>query len=360
MHTAVVIPCLNEQETLSATCASLGFDAGRGAPAEAALILVDNGSTDSTKAVMREVERQNEPGRVIVVDEAQRGYVPPRHRGILEAQSYAAKQCIGEAGFLVLQADGDTIYAPNYIAEMTNVAAGRTNFIIEGIAQTPPEFLIAQSAYFELIGVTDDGTGKFAVNETEEVVVVDAVSGFLLRDYFEWGGHRREFSSQGDEIHAETSRLFLRAKTRGADRLRVGDALAFPSRRKVLIDPVLYFATQGFPQGAGWLARWNARYQRPGDFAAFSHARAHDLLDEAILLRRAHSLLLFGVLPVHVATLLGRRHAVAEVEELVRPLLHHIESVTIKDLEERPGKLFEVGLGLLEGNLDEIRMLLDR
>jgi glycosyltransferase involved in cell wall biosynthesis len=44
----VVMPCLNEQDGLAASCRSLGFGSAQLPPERCLLVLVDNGSTDST------------------------------------------------------------------------------------------------------------------------------------------------------------------------------------------------------------------------------------------------------------------------------------------------------------------------
>src|SRR3546814_5724652 len=87
MHVAIVIPCLNEQDSLASTCASLGFcGSDVQPPVDTSLILVDNGSADQTATVMGEIQRAA-PDRVILANESERGYVPPRHRGALVARS---------------------------------------------------------------------------------------------------------------------------------------------------------------------------------------------------------------------------------------------------------------------------------
>ena len=71
MRTVVVIPCLNEQATLAATCASLGFGLDGPSPDDVTLVLVDNGSDDETPAVMGSI-RQSSPDRVILAKEPER------------------------------------------------------------------------------------------------------------------------------------------------------------------------------------------------------------------------------------------------------------------------------------------------
>ena len=119
---AIVIPCLNEQHNLTATCRSLGFGAGQHPAADTVLILVDNGSEDATVTVAKAIQHESRSGSVIVAIEPDRGYVPPRHHGIRVAQAVAADRGVPLQDVLILQADADTIYGDCYIEAMGNRA----------------------------------------------------------------------------------------------------------------------------------------------------------------------------------------------------------------------------------------------
>ena len=103
--------------------------------------------------------------------------------------------------------------------------------------------------------------------------------------YFAWGAHRREYTSRGAELHAETARLFIRGKIRGAVRVRAGDAVALPSRRKILENPIKHFASAGFPREESWWPMWRATYDGPVDLAAFEDAKSLAALAPAIVTR---------------------------------------------------------------------------
>ena len=86
MRVFIVIPCLNEAAELEASCASLGFGLGAETrPAETTLILVDNGSTDKTPEIMKQIQHSSYEGAVLVAHEGERGFVPPRRDGNLRA-----------------------------------------------------------------------------------------------------------------------------------------------------------------------------------------------------------------------------------------------------------------------------------
>lgn len=78
---AAVVPCLNEVDALPATCASLGFRPGEPAPPDTLLVFADNGSTDGTMAFAEDLRRVFPAGTVVIAEEKERGYLPPRTCG---------------------------------------------------------------------------------------------------------------------------------------------------------------------------------------------------------------------------------------------------------------------------------------
>jgi len=348
MRAIIVIPCLDEEAGLGATCASLGFMPGRPAPAATDLVLVDNGSIDGTPAVMASI-RHRFPDNVFVVREPERGYVPPRHRGVLAAQEIAERHRIEASDVLVLQADADTIYGQDYVTAMHD-AAICSGVLVEGVAQTDLAFAAANPGYFRLARYADSAVEAFFANETDEVVIDDKVAAYRLTDYFAWGGHRREYDRHGDEIHAETSRLFLRAKMHGARRVRAGSAVAVPSRRKLEIDPLLYFATQGFPREAQWRARWREQCGSPLALRDFDDPAAPETLKRAISLRRAHGLIFFAVMPEHVARLCDQPGVPMIRPPAFQALMSLVSAISTDDLRAAPGRLFEICFALLESH----------
>lgn len=314
----VVIPCLNEEASLADTCASLGFGHGaHGLGDDTGLVLVDNGSTDGTDAIMERVRRLSLPGQVHILHESERGYVPPRHRGVLFARDLARTRSIPEERVLVIQADADTGYGAAYIEALAAAAHSLgPGVLLEGIRETRPDFAGAHPGFMALCGQSDaDIAGAFAPPEID-VIVDDKASAFTLADYFAWGGLSREYTSSGEEMYAETSRFYMRGRFRGARRLSVGRAIAYPSRRKLYDDPIHYFATAGFPRERSWYHEFDRIYQGPRELDAFEHASAAEALAEAILMRQAHCVALFSVLPTHVESLRLQRLENAALEQV--------------------------------------------
>jgi len=251
IHAALIIPCLNEEETLADTCASLGFGLGKNSnPTGALLFLVDNGSTDSTLQIAERIKSDSEANTVFIGHEPERGFVPPRHRGNLMAEQFASSMKWKLEDVLILQADADTHYTPGYVASMRAAAEScGPNMMVEACVTYPPAF---KAEYPEYMNICDEVDAEFerlfARDLSDDDLVDDKVSGYRLSDYFNWGGLRREYTAGGEEIHAETARLYMKARAKGARRVRADDAQAFHSARKVIEEPALHMATAGFPR----------------------------------------------------------------------------------------------------------------
>ena len=301
MLTAIVIPCFNERAMIARTVASLGFGPQR-QPQDAFLVLVDNGSKDGTLGVLNEIQRQVGSRAVVVAEEAERGYVPPRAKGIEIADHIAYARNIPPDQLLILQADADTIYSEGYVAAFQAAAEQQTrSAMFEGTTRPPHQFLRGHPGFQRLADEVDAELAPLLVDETLDVIVDDKVTGYTLSSYRQWGGHTRDFMSTGSEIHAETSRLFIRALTSGAIHVRVSDAEATPSRRKILRNPIRHFATGGFPRNETWWRGWSRSYQGPRDLSAFEDTRVRGILEQAIATRKAHMLGLFSLLPLLLA-----------------------------------------------------------
>ncbi len=305
MITAIVVPCLNEEKHLEATCKSLGFGLGAdSAPDdETVLVLVDNVSDDNTLAVMEGVARQSPPGRVYIEIENERGYAPPRHAGALRAGKIAQAHGVSATETLIVQADADTQYAPRYVAKMRNHAekCGQ-GVLIEGLAAPSLDFQQNYSGFIALCDKVDESIAQFCVARNEDIVVDDKVAAYRLSDYLSWGGHVREFNQNGDEIFAETTRLFMKAKLMGASKAIANEAVAYPSRRKLFADPALYFATAGFPRERSWIERWRQIRRPTRNIDEFACEFA-EKLEQEIELRKLHLLILFSVLPKFIELL---------------------------------------------------------
>lgn len=302
MMTAVVMPCLNEQLTLKRSAASLGFGSGdlEDFP-DAVLIMVDNASRDGTRAIMSEIQHASPPGAVIVCDEAERGYVPPRVKGIAAAAHVAESRMLQPDELLILQVDADTYYDPGYIcAFQESAGAFPSDILFEGVTHPPDRFLSGHPGFQRLADETDAALAPWMADDDSNVIIDDKVSAFSYRSYLSWGGHRREYDSLGREIHAETSRLYLRGKLTGAKYRRVTAATAAPSRRKILRNPIRHFATAGLPRNEAWWRDWSMSYNGPRTLNAFESPNALSLLKAPITTRTAHLIGMFNLLPTLV------------------------------------------------------------
>jgi len=348
--TFVVMPCLDEAELVAGTAASLGFTGATDLAPGTHLIAVDNGSTDDTLRVLDRV-RQQSRAPVHVVSEPTRGYVPPRRRGVVEAQALARAMGVGEEDVLILQADADTTYREGYVATMRSAAASTAGVMLEGSTKAPPDFAAAHPAYWEAQRVVDDGTDPLDAEDEDEVVLDDKVCGYRLSDYLRWGGLFEERTNAGDSIHAETARLFIRARLlHGARKIRVNPAGAASSRRKLIENPWLQYATVGFPREASWV-RAQPNAARAIDIDQFSKSVLQGGELEAVRLRRAHQLALFRYLPALVAESAGTTQR-SEQPKDVNHVLNALPSLSATDMAAAPGRAMTEVLGLIDRRPD--------
>jgi hypothetical protein len=243
-------------------------------------------------------------GSVVRVVEPERGYVPARHAGILEAARLADMNGISRDEILILQVDADTTYDEHYVAAMLGAAIGRANVVFEGVSHIARNFVIDHRRYCELCDRIDDAMQPFFGAPEDDVIVSDFASGFWLSDYFAWGGHTREFDSRGDEVHAETSRLLIRATRTGAHKFTIPTAFGYPSRRKIVADPLRHFVTAGFPREKNWQQSWDSNSYGIRDLQSFEDAIGSSRLLCPIALREAHLFALFAVLPRYLRQIL--------------------------------------------------------
>lgn len=355
IHVAIVLPFLNEQETLANTCRSLGFGMGTNStPRNATLFLIDNGSTDRSADIAKQIKGDTLAGRVVIGYELERGYVPPRHRGNMMVRAFAHSTDKGEHDVLILQADADTQYGDGYIEAMRSVMQAKgANVLVEARTVYPLEFKAAHPAYIQLCDKVDEVYAELFAPPAADVIVDDKVSGYWLSDYFGWGGHQREYAARGGEIHAETSRLYMKARTKGAERVRVDSAIAYPSLRKVLQEPALHFASAGFPREASWNEKWREIYSGPTTIDDFCYNISHPEVQRAIQVREQHLIAIFSVLPIHVSYS-TEEFVAPETSELIAIILPLLPKHTIGDLAHSPGLFISDVFELMERHGSEL------
>lgn len=339
----IVIPCFNEEGTLASTCASFGFGIGRETKSlKAILFIIDNNSTDLTIVIAENIKSNSSKDTVFIGHEKEQGFVPPRHKGNLIAKELALTLNLPLDSVLILQADADTIYSHDYINSMR--IASQTfglNTLIEACVDYTPEFKNEYYNYINLCNNIDKiYTKLFATDLSDDDIVDDKVSGYRLSDYFFWGGHRREYNSIGEEIHAETARLFIAAKVKGAKRGFANAAVAYHSSRKILQNPISHLATAGFPREASWYKEWQKKYKIPVEYhisesTQILHSILNMDLDFVIRTRKKHLIAIFGILPLHIDRVLQEIPSIIskEFSNLVLPML---PKRTKKDILNRP------------------------
>ncbi|MGA0607967.1 glycosyltransferase family 2 protein [Phenylobacterium sp. VNQ135] len=351
MLVAFIIPCLNEEARVRATAMSLA-GGGDQLPADTDLILVDNGSTDATWTILGDLVALGR-GRIHRVRERRRGFVPPRHRGVMHAAGLARRRGVATDDVLILQGDADTIYLPDYIDRMRSAAAA--NVLLEGsigrVNEGDPRLL----AYRALELKVDQVIRAYEVDDVQETLVDDKACGYRLTDYERWGGLQREYAADGSELHAETTRLFLRARAlTGAMRHRVESASALTSPRRILEDPVLYFCTAGYPRERSWVARLRRAAATAGGPRVALGEDSSYANEAAIRYRLGHTLALFWILPWLTAILLE------DSLPDMTPVGFGPHNFSRSDLVERPGAVLMRLLAMIDEPEAALSKLLDQ
>lgn len=337
----IVLPFLNEQESLSSTCHSLGFGLDTNSIARnATLFMIDNGSSDDSLKIAESIRESSYEGSVIIGHESERGYVPPRHRGNLLAREYAKSKGWSEGDVLILQADADTVYAADYVELMRSAAqSSGDNILFQAAAQYPPEFKSIFPEYIQICEKIDNQLEELFAAESIDVIVDDKLSGYWLEDYFKWGSHQREYTLEGDEIHSETARLYIKARAYGSIKAQVEGAQAFPSMRKTIEEPALHFAAAGFPREINWNEKWRSDYHGPTTINDFCEHLSHPEVQRAVAVRKQHIIAMFGILPLHISKALGESLNSNDFE-LYGNILSKLPKRAIKNVKNNPGIFF--------------------
>lgn len=348
MQTFVVLPCLNEEGNVGAAVRSLGFE-GASHPPEARLVLVDNGSDDGTLRVMKAIAAGAPTGTIEIVRVPERGYVAARGAGVEAAAVMASKMGVPYERVLIVQADADTDYSKLYIEALAlEFRHSGPGCLLEGRNERSMDPINTCSAFDDLALDVDGEAAILFSDPAFDVVIDDKVAAFSLTDYRAWGGHVREETASGHEIHAETTRLFIKGRLAGARRRTVDGASAVTSRRRVLAEPALTFATAGFPRDDGWRAQWTASYDGPHELAAFD-LRMRGSVDRAIRTRIVHLVAMFGVLPAAIAFLLG-----ATTDERYRALIDELRLPVREEALRRPGLILDHALSVTDRQVDSL------
>jgi glycosyltransferase involved in cell wall biosynthesis len=348
MRAAVVLPCFNEELMLAQTCESLGFGVGCSFPIDdVCLIIVDNNSSDSTPIIAKQIQSSSRNGTVFIVKEMDRGFVQARNCGNCYLIRLAKENGFNLKDILVVQADADTLYCNDYISLIYNEAQSLGhNVLFEAAVGYPSSFINKFPDYVQLCKNIDSEFMAISPDELElDVIVDDKVSAYWLSDYLFWGGHKKEYTSTGEEVYAETTRLFMKAIGFGAKRLFVENAYAFHSARKLLSDPLIQFATAGFPREFSWSQKWRKNIIHPVEIGEFNFQQTNDDFLRASNCRRAHLFALFKILPLHISRSL--KYKENKIDSYYDQLLHKLPVRVKEVLINQPSVLLMDVLNLI-------------
>lgn len=348
-HVFVVIPFFNEAETLLGTCRSLGFATDRPIGGATSLILVNNNSSDGSDHIATQLKERFKNQPIYVFSQHVQGIVSTRIAGNRYVREICSEMKIPEPLTLIIQADADTIYSPNYINAMRAEADHKgPNTLIEAETRYPETFNFENSDFLKACLKIDQNCEKYFSNSHNDLIVDDKAVGYRLEDYYKWGGHQVVFNHSGDELLAETTRLFMKAKTIGATRVKTTSAFTFHSVRKIRSEPTLIFATAGYPREASWVREF---YKKNGT-SLFDPDSKNSIAD----LRSLHLLGLFTILPSHFLKASGLQ---TEKNPVVTLAIRYLPERRIHEIwDKKIHLLIEDVFGLIEDKKEELLKLI--
>ncbi|RQO74419.1 hypothetical protein DBR43_03220 [Pedobacter sp. KBW06] len=347
-HVFVVIPFFNEAETLLDTCHSLGFGIDKPPGDDISLVLVNNNSSDASEYIAAQFKERFNNQSIYIFNQPTQGIVPTRIAGNQHVREICYDRKIHESLALIIQADADTIYSQNYINSM-RIGADQAglNTLIEADTRYPDTFINEDFGFLKACLEIDQACEKYFCDEHIDLIVDDKAVAYRLKDYYMWGGHQVVFNDSGDELLAETTRLFMKAKTFGAIRLKTTAAFVIHSVRNIHTERELVFATAGYPREAGWVKE----FYRNNDTLNFDQDNRGLIVDLRIL----HLLGLFTILPAHFLNANG-----LETEKNA-VIVHAMEYLPKRNIHEIRDKkihlLIEDVFGVLNEKKDEFLIL---
>ncbi|MEZ4850669.1 MAG: glycosyltransferase [Bacteroidia bacterium] len=354
IHIGIVIPVFNESKNLLETCSSLGFGEKADQLKNTYLFLIDNGSTDDSVTIAENIRISSRPNSVFIGHEPERGYVPPRHKGVRMCKEFAFEKKINDSDFLVLQCDGDTYYEKGFLEKMLDgFAKYKKGVLFEGSVNYPDYFINQHKEFVDLCIETDNKLFSLFVDDNYDVIVDDKVCGYNLDDYWKWGGHTREFDDRGDEIHVGSTRLFLKSLYHNVKKVRIYDAVAKHSARKIILNPALQFAVAGFTQSTSWKRHWAKNYKGPKKIEQIIQTKKENGIEKLVSTRYKHLLTIFCILPLHSFNVLDQdiQYPNQNFKEFILSILPKRDR---EDLRNNPGTFINDSFRAIERYGDAI------
>lgn len=356
LHAFAVMPCYNEQDILQDTCMSLGFGTGIKPPAGAHLILVNNNSVDNTQLIAEKITAASGSKNVTVCFEAESGFVPARRKGNEVVSDICNQRGLPMEDVVVLQVDADTIYGEQYVNFIQKAFMHvPSNTIVQATIDYPDLLKRKYKFFFDsMYEIDDEYSFLYKLDSSNDVLIDDKIASYRLSDYYSWGCHQREYSPEGEEILAETTRLFLRAKALGAKRIDLAGATAIHSGRRIEEHPLLSFAAGGFPRETNWQKKWTERMGKYHDELGIQKMISK-IPEEVVYQRELHILALLYVLPMHVQRALGSvTNCQSEIDQFT---MSHLPLKSRRYLEEHPGSFLIDVFNLIDDHGNELLSL---
>lgn len=358
IKTFIVMPCFNEEVNLIEALSSLGFESNLIQENNYVnFVIVDNNSTDSTYDIASNIKDQF-PERIHLIKESEQGYIPARHAGNLYVRNLAEEKGWLIDDILILQVDADTLYSKGYISAMKHTSAFfGLNTMLEAYSEFPSSFKHKYANYIDLCNEIDYSVESiFVKSKTYDIIVDDKQCAYRLGDYFRWGTHVREFLANGDEIFAETTRLFLKARLSGATKVMLNNVYAEHSPRRIIENPILQYVTAGFPRELAWQIKWLDKKISIKQFLELKDLDSMSWMDITNA-RMIHLISLFNILPIYINKILGKKTTTCsnKLYESISDLLPvYNKEVAIAN----PGYIILNVLNVVEQNFTSIKHLI--
>lgn len=292
----MVVPVYNEEAAIEEFLLSMaGQVAGAGVPLPAdllRLVLVDNGCTDETRAIVERFAARHPDMSIVVLDEPVKSPIQARIRGasfVLRPEERARYPILANG-------DADTRYHPRWIWRVIQTLAGGAIDAVAFAGGFPLAFWRRMpklaARYFREVGTVlfnPDVREHYGFVEREAMLTwqvfvdlpkmpTDCAFALSKRAYGRAGGFRREYRPDGAEIMGEGWNLRFRLDKVAASVACVTDAPYETSPRRLVGEPERWLGRRSYDHGM-------SDYRSPGrpiDYGALDELAASCEFDAVI------------------------------------------------------------------------------